>query len=1716
MKLESIAAQISSTSQNLTIYNLIAYQAERDPNAIAIVASERKNLTYSRLHVHISEVVETLNTMGLGRGDRIAIVLPNGPEMAVAFLAVSACATSAPLNPAYLASEFDFYLSDLNPKALIVQSGIESPATAVAQVLNIPIIELVPMLEAEAGIFRLTGDLDAPIVSNSFAQPEDVALVLHTSETTSQPKIVPLTQSNLCTSARNIKIAMKLQSGDRLLNIMPLFHIHGLSALVSSLSAGGSVVCTPGFDAAKFFEWMQQLHPTWYTAVPTMLTGAENNLKTPEGASLESITQILAELEAFSEEDAQRLLANAMRFKQILQLPGSDFSTKQVISRRQDLSPACLEVVPIQIQEEIEDSYQLSPMQQGMLFHSQYAPHSGVDIEQMIFTLHENLKVSAFKQAWQRVVERHPVLRTSFRWEGDNQPLQYVHRQVRLALDEQDWCGLSAKEQKDHLQAYLQADRQHGFQLTEAPLMRLALFRVGESDYQFIWTFHHIILDGRSFPLVIEEVFAFYDAFCQAQDLQLEQPSCYRDYIQWLQQQDLSKAESFFRQLLSGFTAPTPLFFDNAPSAGNDQQESSLGEQEIRLSVASTSQLQFLATQHQLTLNTLVQGAWALLLSRYSGETDVVFGATRACRKSSVVGAESMVGLLINTLPVRVGVSPNKALLPWLKELRAAWIALRDYEHTPLSKIQGWSEIPSSTPLFDSIVVFENYLLNSMLQSMGGKWENLEVQCVEQTNYPLTLLGYAEPELVLKIKYDLRRFDDATITRMLGHIKTLLSSMAANPFSCLGELPLLTADERHQILVEWNDTQADFPQDVCIHQLFEATVERNPQAIAVVFENQQLTYQELNCQANQIAHHLKSLGVEPGTTVGVYMDRSLEMIPALLGILKAGGAYVPLETSFPKARIEWILCSLGVRTVITQQSHLQTFDEQKPQLAALEHLICLDAATPLETANTEASQNLSAPVQVWWRSHLELQQQENLPLQSSPDDTAYIIFTSGSTGTPKGVVVRHKPVINLIEWVNKTFNVNANDRVLFTTSLCFDLSVYDVFGLLAAGGSIRVVSSQDVRDPQALLHILCNEPITFWDSAPPALQQLVPFFPEAKSRREQPSLRLVFMSGDWIPVTLPDLVKSTFPGVEVISLGGATEATVWSNFYPIGSVDPNWVSIPYGKPIQNAQYYILDSHSNPCPIGVPGELYIGGECLASGYTDPVKTGERFIPNPFSQAQNARLYKTGDLARYLSDSNIQFLGRIDHQVKIRGFRIELGEIEATLSQHPVVRESIVLAREDEPGNKRLVAYVALEQEQSLTTSDLRSFIKEKLPEYMVPSAFVILEALPLTPNGKVDRRALPTPESSRPELEKNFVAPQDTLELHLTKIWEEVLGIQPVGVKDNFFELGGNSLVAVRLFNQIEKTFGKNIPLAALFQAQTVEQLASILRSCGCSALCSSLVEIQPGNSKPPLFCVHEVTGQVLFYRDLARYLGPDQPIYAIQSQRPDGQAVFRQIENMAAHYIQEIRTLQPEGPYFLAGYSLGGLIVFEMAQQLYAQGQKVSLLALLDPPRPGSMNFLRYCLKRFDYLTNFRFIHSFIYRCEYHSLRLSQLGKVEQLTYLLKKVIKTVFKFPLGVKRSQAHPYQDVFRDYIPIEVQKYVAQAYPDQTTLFLSSQTFQDFGKWGNWSALATGGLEIHTVPAEHLTLIKEPHVRILAEQLGVCLDKAQANDSAAEKKG
>ncbi|MBE9229036.1 non-ribosomal peptide synthase/polyketide synthase, partial [Phormidium sp. LEGE 05292] len=1055
--------------------------------------------------------------------------------------------------------------------------------------------------------------------------------------------------------------------------------------------------------------------------------------------------------------------------------------------------------------QNIEDIYPLSPMQQGMLFESLYAPESGVYFEQMTFSITGNLNVSAFEQAWQQVVAQHSIFRTAFVWESLDQPVQVVFRQVNVNIATYDWRNLSAVEQQQQLEEFLESDRKQGFSFSPAPLMRLYLIQTQENTYQFVWSFHHILLDGWSLPLVLKDLWDFYQVILNGKTLERQSLLNYRHYIAWLQQQDVAQSQAFWQEKLANFSAPTPLMVDR-PLSHREKGSASYGEQHIELSLSATAKANSFVREHQLTLSNLVQATWALLLSRYSQESDVVFGATVSGRPPVINGVESMVGLFINTLSMRVRFSQNTKLLGLLKDLQAQLVESEQFSYSSLVEIQGFSNVPRGTSLFDSIVVFENYPIDSDLLEDNSNFSFSNFRAIEHTNYPLTLLVGPSEQLFLKVSYDTKRFDDGAISRMLGHFVTLLEAIVANPETPISQLPMLTASEQQQILTEWNNTKIDYPTDKCIHQLFEEQVLKTPETVAVVFENQQLTYSELNSRSNQLAHYLRSLGVSADVPVGICVERSLEMVVGLLGILKAGGAYVPLDPEYPSERLRFMLADSSVGVLLTQQKLLDSLPEHNAQI------FCLDSD---------------------WQAIQELNQ-ENLTLNVQPENLAYIIYTSGSTGQPKGAMNTHKGICNRLLWMQEAYQLTTDDVVLQKTPFSFDVSVWEFFWTLLNGSRLVVAKPGGHRDSEYLVNLIAKSQVTTLHFVPSMLQ----VFLESPNLALCESLRRVICSGEALGV---DLQTKFFDrlGCELHNLYGPTEAAIDVTYWECDR-QIQLDTVPIGKPIANTQIYILDRSLQPVPIGVPGELHIGGVGLATGYLNrPELTTEKFIPNPFDNSKNeavetlyttsvpSKLYKTGDLARYLPDGNIEYLGRIDNQVKIRGLRIELGEIEAVLSQYPEVQAAVVIAREDIPGDKRLVAYITTETAKKPTIDQLRQYLKAKLPEYMVPSAFVLLETLPLTPNGKVDRRALPTPDLQT-EASDKYQAPRTPVEEILTHLWGQILNLNQVGIYDNFFEIGGHSLLATQLISRIRSHLQIELPLRSLFNGPTIAELASII------------------------------------------------------------------------------------------------------------------------------------------------------------------------------------------------------------------------------------------------------------------------------------------------
>jgi amino acid adenylation domain-containing protein len=1428
----------------------------------------------------------------------------------------------------------------------------------------------------------------------------------------------------------------------------------------------------------------------------------------------------------------------------------------------------------------LAEFYPLSPMQQGMLFHSLYAPESGVYVEQLTCTLCGALDVGAFEHAWQQVIDRHPILRTAFVGEGLKEPVQVVAKHVALPMTYQDWRALRPDEQALRLEALIEIAQSRGFTLSEAPLLRLALLRVADDTFRFVWTYHHALLDGWSGPLLLQEVFAFYEAFRQGQTLELPPRRPYRDYIAWLRRQNLATAEAFWRRTLAGLTAPTLIGVARV-GAGIDLtspgpgQEVNTGDQEIHLSRSTTQALRTFARGHQLTMNTLVQGAWALLLSRYSGEDDVLFGATVSGRPVDLPGAEEMIGLFINTLPVRVATPPDAQLIPWLQALQAQQAELRQYEYTPLAQIQGWSEAPRGTPLFETILVFENYPIGETLREQADSLEISDVSSLEQTNYPITLVCSPGDQLSLKIAYDQRRFDADTVNRLLGSLTTLLEGMAADPDSRLAELPVLTATEQRRLLIEWNDTTTDLPADVCVHQLFEAQVERSPNAIALTFGDQQLTYAELNTCANQLAHYLRRRGVGPEALVGICVERSPEMIVGLLGVLKAGGAYIPLDPSYPAERLRFMLEDAQPVVLLTiYDLQFTIYDGKDNDHNTHETIVNLKS----KIVNIEAD----------W-AQIAREPGDNLECNATADNLAYVIYTSGSTGRPKGVTLQHRGLCNFALAQSRDMGVGPDARVLQFASFSFDAAVAETFTTLLRGGTLCLADQATLQSPADLVRLLREQAITTV-TLPPSLLAVLP-------ENDLPALTTVISAGESCPV---EIAARWSRGRRFFNAYGPTETTVGPCWHEVTHIAEDETVVPIGRPTANTQIYLLDHLMRPVPIGVPGELYVGGIGIARGYLNrPELTAERFIDCGLwivdcgreapihslkSTIQN-RVYKTGDLARYRPDGVIEFLGRVDHQVKLRGFRIELGEIEHALAQHPAVQSAVALVREDTPGEQRLVAYIVPTEDGGRRTDDdrrpttddrrpttddrrpttddrrpttdgspspdsrpptpdLRSFLAQRLPEHMLPSAFVSLDTWPMTPNGKIDRRALPKPDGVRAATQE-YCAPRDTLEAQLAAIWEEILDVRPVGVYDNFFALGGHSLIAVRLLAQIQQRLGATLALVTLFQEPTVAGLAAALRQKDNQSVASALVPLQHAGSRRPLFLIHPSGGSVHWYTELSRLLGDEQPVYGLQARGIDGQEeLHTSIEAMAAYSVAALRSVQPEGPYLIGGWSLGVVLAYEVAQQLQAAGQPVDLLALFDQgpqlTEAEPEDEAAFLLDVFDW------------QLPLELATLRQLTPDERLAAVLREARRrdmvppdiTLSQFRRFIEMLYTH--NRAWRNYTP--------QPYDGRITLFVADtmiehgeqpQSDAEGGLRGRlrgagnaltrlltgyspratrrrddapeapdlgWGTLASAGVEIHHVPGHHRSMLSEPHVRVLAEQLSDCLERAGSRQHSA----
>jgi amino acid adenylation domain-containing protein len=1317
--------------------------------------------------------------------------------------------------------------------------------------------------------------------------------------------------------------------------------------------------------------------------------------------------------------------------------------------------------------------------QQRLWFLEQLEPNSALYNVSRAMQIIGPLNLSALRASLDNLIARHEPLRTTF-LNVNGEPAQLVEKKRPINLTTIDLSARPGADCEAEAERLLDEHSRRPFDLRRDLMLRAVLLRLSQEKHILLLTMHHIASDGWSMSILFRELASFYESFQTGKPSSLpDLPIQYQDYAlwqrQWLKGEVLETQLAYWKQQLRGAPALLELPTDRPRPAVQSFQGA---RQLSTFPQALLEALKALSRQERATLYMIMMAAFQTLLHRYSGQNTIVVGSPIAGRNYKET--EELIGFFVNTLVLRTEFSGN----PTFKELiaRVRKVAIDAYEHQDIPFEKLVEELHpdrnlSYSPLFQVALAFQNVPL-PVVELAGLHLIPVELNG-GTSKFDLTLYMTEESEtLKAGIEYTVDLFNPPTIERMLGHYQTLLESIVADPNRRISDLAMLTFREEHQLLIEWNDTRREYPRNKCIHQLVEEQAEKVPEAIAITFANQQLTYGELNRRANRLARYLKKLDVGPEVLVGVFMDRSLEMVVGLLGILKAGGAYVPLDPGYPQERLKFMIEDTAAPVLLTQQQLLKNLPEHGARVISLDRD---------------------------WDA-ISRESDENLPARTSPEDLAYVIYTSGSTGNPKGVEVLHRGITRLVAGTEYA-RFDSSEIFLQLAPISFDASTFELWGALAHGSQCvlfpgRIPAIHELRAALDKYRIT-----TLWLTAS-LFNTIIEQDPESLS-----GIRQLLTGGEALSVRHVRQALSTLPNTTIINGYGPTESTTFACCYTIPrQLDGALRSIPIGRPIANTEIFILDPHLNPVPVGVSGEIYIGGLGLARAYLKrPEATAEKFIPNPFSSEAGARLYRTGDLARYSVDGNIEFLGRLDDQVKIRGFRIEPGEIEHALKRHPSIQNAVVLAREDRPGDKNLVAYVVAARSRSVSANELKTFLSEKLPDYMLPSVYEFLDAIPLSLNGKVDRLSLPAPDRTTAHPAGGYQAPRNAVEETLAQIWAELLNVDRVGIHDDFFDLGGHSLLAVRVTNLIEKRLGTHFGVTSIFQAPTIEQLGLLINQAIRAAEPSSLVPLQTKGGKPPFFWIHGENSDAL----LPSCLGPEQPLYGLQHQSQDGsRALYTSVEDIAAHYLDEIRSVQREGPYYLGGYCFGGLLAFEMTRQLQQQKQTVALVALLNPagetrsPHNGSARSsslsdnLRghvralsplHAREKWSYLTE-RAVQKVKGR-----VTSSIIAPVNQMTRPL--ICKTCERFGIAIPASMRSSYiLDIYRQAL----RAHTAKPLDVNMVLFVTNDFAQDLRS--DWCKRSIGRLAVYPVPGDHATVLSEPYVGGWAEKLRSCLNSAQ----------
>jgi amino acid adenylation domain-containing protein len=1318
----------------------------------------------------------------------------------------------------------------------------------------------------------------------------------------------------------------------------------------------------------------------------------------------------------------------------------------------------------------------LSFSQQRLWFLDRIEPNSSSYNIPEAVELAGSLDLQILQQALDAIVSHHEVIRTNYLTVDDN-PIQVINLPAPVKLEIVDLQQVHPSEQQAQVEKYLYQASRKPFNLATDLMLRCCLVKLAPNQHVFLATMHHIASDAWSMGLFWQQLGQVYNAYSAHQPnplvpLQIQ----YADYAvwqrEWLSGEVITQQLDYWKQQLINVNPILELPTDY-PRPAIQTYAGKITS--LDLSPQLTADLKALCRQEGATLFMTLLAAFQTLISRHSGQADFIIASPIAGRNRTEV--EGLIGFFINTLLLNADLSGNPSFQSLLSRVRTTALGAYAHQDVPFEKL-----IEELNPRRD---LSRNPLFQVLFNMLNVEHVNLNLDgltvapiTIAEANSKFDLTLYVKEQdrqIHFDLAYNTDLFAPARMVEMLAQFEQLLTQIVANPAQQIQSYSLITPAA--QSLLPNPRIALEQPEFDPITTTFTNWATQTPNQAAIIQAARTWTYQELATAAQNIAHRLRANQLSIGTTVAVTGDRSFGLIASMLGVLLSGGVLLNIDPKLPVARQELMLATAGAKYLLAVGEN-----GSLANLSAEIEILTINPDTAKISDLKPILDPIAAPI--------------TLPL----DAAAYIFFTSGTTGVPKAVLGTHQGLAHFLTWQRQTFSIVPEDRAAQLTGLSFDVVLRDIFLPLTSGATLCLPASTEDLTPGSILPWMERQQITILHTVPTLAQSWLINVPPDVSLR---SLRRIFFAGEPLRDTLINQWRETFPTAgEIINLYGPTETTLAKCYYPV-PVDIRPGIQPVGITLPQTQALLFSPDRQLCGIGETGEIAIRTPFRTKGYLNgSTEHQSQFIDNRFrSEATADHIYLTGDRGRYLPDGTLEILGRIDRQVKIRGVRIEPGEIAAVLDKHPQIQVTVVIAREDIPGDKRLVAYFVPTQPNIPTTSELRQFLNQQLPEYMVPSAFVMLTNLPLTANGKIDRQALPAPDLSSAKSTPDFVAAKDEFEVQLTKIWEQVLGVRSISITDNFFELGGHSLLAIRLFSEIEQIWGKNLPLATLFQAQTIEKLANLLRQEGWSAPYSSLVPIQPEGTKPPLFCVHPIGGNVLEYYSLAAHLGKEQPVYGLQSLGLDGKVTpLRSVEAMATHYITEMKIIQPHGPYCLVGYSFAGLIVYEIAQQLDRQGEKVALLVLLDRVSPT------FIPKRLSLINSIRF-HL------YHLWLLDFRGRLRYVTDRIKYryMYKGAFReYMIGEWDSNLSPeYVDVFDANLQAS-ENYQAQVYSGNLILFRCQIQLQNQALLPNlgWCDLVTGKIDVYPVKSPHHDMLREPNVRHLAAKLKLCIERSQTN--------